>query len=373
MSATQQIANCVITNQPWSVRMAESMLRRFVPEAVQWHYEHGLLLLAMLRVGQKTDDAALRTHVRHVVDLLVMPDGTIRTYKVTEYNLDQINPGRVLLALYQASGEERYRQAAALLRRQLATQPRNRSGGFWHKLIYPYQMWLDGIYMAGPFYAEYARRFADPAAFDDIAHQITLLEQHARDPATGLLYHAWDESRQQRWANPATGCSPHFWGRAMGWYAMALVDVLDHFPLEHPRRPELIAIMSRLAEAVGRVQDPATGLWYQVLDQGQRSGNYLEASASCMFVYAIARGVRKGYLAPGCLPVAQRGYQGIVRELITVDGGGLVTLERCCSVSGLGGNPYRDGSFEYYISEKVRANDYKGVGPCIMAALELDV
>jgi unsaturated rhamnogalacturonyl hydrolase len=287
-------------------------------------------------------------------------------------NLDQINHGRVLFPLYQATGDERYRRAILLLRQQLAVQPRTDSGGFWHKMIYPYQIWLDGVYMAGPFYAEYARTFDEPAAFDDVAHEIVLTEQHTRDPKTGLLYHAWDERRQQRWANPETGCSPHFWGRAIGWYAMAIVDVLDYFPQDHPRGPQLIAIFARLAEAVAKVQDQASGLWYQILDQPERAGNYLEASASCMFTYAIAKAVRKAYLPTDWMAVARRGYEGILRDLITVDARGLVTLERVCSVAGLGGDPYRDGSFEYYVSEPVRANDYKGVGPFILASLEIE-
>jgi unsaturated rhamnogalacturonyl hydrolase len=226
--------------------------------------------------------------------------------------------------------------------------------------------------MAAPFYAAFARTFDEPSAFDDIAHQIILIEQHTRDPNTGLLYHAWDASTQQRWANQETGCSPHFWGRAMGWYAMALVDVLDEFPVEHPRRAEIVAILGRLAAAVTQVQDATSGLWYQVLDQGARAGNYLEASASCMFVYALARGARQGYLPADYLAAARQGYEGIVRDLITVDSQGLVTLERVCAVAGLGGDPYRDGSFAYYVGERVAANDYKGVGPFILASLELE-
>ena len=352
--------------------MADSVIRRHSPDAAQWHYEHGLLLLAIERVWHATGEAKYWNHVKDTVDLFIAPDGTIRTYNLEEYNLDQINHGRVLFPLYQATGDERYKRAIMLLVQQLASHPRTQSGGFWHKRIYPYQMWLDGIYMAAPFYAEFAHTFNEPGAFDDIAHQITLIEAHTRDPRTGLLYHAWDESKQQRWANPETGCSPNFWGRAMGWYAMAIVDVLDYFPADHPRRAEIIAIFGRLTEALAQVQDEATGLWYQVLDQGGREGNYLETSASCMFTYAIAKAVRMGCLPADWQAVVRRGYQGIVRDLITVDEQGLVTLERTCSVAGLGGNPYRDGSYEYYVSEQVRANDYKGVGPFILASLELE-
>lgn len=372
MSLVQPIDQTVKTDQPWFIRMADSAIARHSPSTAQWHYEDGLLLMAIERVWRATGDPRYWNHVKATVDLSVAPDGTIRTYNPAEYNLDQINHGRVLFPLYQATADQRYARAILRLRQQLAGQPRTDSGGFWHKQIYPYQIWLDGVYMAGPFYAEYARTFGDPAAFDDVAHEIILTEQHTRDPKTGLLYHAWDERRQQCWANPETGCSPHFWGRAIGWYAMALVDVLDYFPQDHARRPELITIFARLAEAVVKVQDQASGLWYQVLDQPERAGNYLEASASCMFTYAIAKAVRNGYLSTDWIAVARRAYAGILRDLITVDTQGLVTLERICSVAGLGGNPYRDGSFEYYVSEPVVANDYKGVGPFILASLEIE-
>jgi unsaturated rhamnogalacturonyl hydrolase len=372
MSTIQPQERPLSPDRPWSARMADSMLERHVPAAAQWHYEHGLLLQALEHVGRATGETRFRDHVKATIDLFIDSDGGIRTYNLEDYNLDQINPGKRLFSLYDDTGDERYKQAAAQLRQQLTRQPRTRSGGFWHKQIYPHQMWLDGIYMAAPFYATFARRFGEPAAFDDIAHQIMLIEQHTRDPNSGLLYHAWDESAQQRWASPDTGCSPHFWGRAMGWYAMALVDVLDEFPADHPRHPEIVAILNRLAAATAQVQDTASGLWYQVLDQGARAGNYHEASASCMFVYALAKGVRQGYLPANYLVVAQQGYDGIVRDLITVDVQGLVTLERVCAVAGLGGNPYRDGSYDYYVGERVAANDYKGVGPFILAALEIE-
>ena len=372
MSGAQLRDRTIESDQPWFMRMADSMLQRHVAAAAEWHYEHGLLIQAIDQVGRATGEARFRDHAKATIDLFVEPSGGIRTYRLEDYNLDQINPGKQLFALYRDTGDERYKLAAALLRQQLARQPQTNSGGFWHKQIYPHQMWLDGIYMAAPFYAAFARTFDEPSAFDDIAQQITLIERQARDPHTGLLYHAWDESRQQRWADPQTGCSPHFWGRAMGWYAMALVDVLDQFPAEHPRHPEIVAILGRLAAAAAQVQDAASGLWYQVLDQGQRAGNYHEASASCMFVYALAKGVRQGYLPASYLAVAQQGYDGIVRDLITVDAQGLVTLERVCAVAGLGGNPYRDGSFAYYVGERVAANDYKGVGPFILASLEIE-
>lgn len=356
--------------EQWSARMADSVMRRGVP--FQWHYEHGLVLHAVQQVGRRTGEARYGDYARSAIGPFVGADGSIATYSVQEQNLDQINPGRVLFPLWQATGDERYQKALKLLRSQLRSQPRTSQGGFWHKNIYPYQMWLDGIYMASPFYAQYARTFDEPAAFDDVAHQITLIETHTRDARTGLLYHGWDESRQQRWADPRTGCSPHFWGRAMGWYMMALVDVLDSLPGDHARRPEIIAILRRAAAAVVKVQDPATGLWYQILDQGSRPDNYREASASCMFVYALAKAARNGYLDQEYLAPARKGYQGIVEHLIRLDEQGLVNLEKVCAVAGLGGTPYRDGSYEYYVGERVATNDYKGVGPFILASLEME-
>ncbi len=361
-----------VVDQRWSVRMANSVIARHPASAAQWHYEHGLVLKAIEQVWQATREERYWRFVKDTVDLFVGPAGDIRTYRLQEYNLDQINPGKVLFSLYRVTGDERYKHAIVHLRKQLDGQPRTNSGGFWHKQIYPYQMWLDGIYMAAPFYAEYGQTFDDPTAFDDVAHQIILIEQHTRDPETGLLYHAWDESKQQRWANPETGWAPHFWGRAMAWYAMAIVDVLDYFPQNHAQRDHIIAIFRRMSDAVARVQDKPTGLWYQVLDQGQREGNYLEASASCMFVYAIAKGANKGYLPEQFVEIARNGYEGILQEFVKVDQQGLVTLERICAVAGLGGNPYRDGSFKYYVNERVAANDYKGLGPFILASLELE-
>ncbi len=356
----------------WLIPMADSAIARYAPSTAKWHYEHGLLLKAIEQVWLKTGTAKYWQFIQTVMDTWIEPDGHIRTYQPEEYNLDQVNQGCLLFPLYRITGDPRYRQAIALIRTQLTHHPRTRSGGFWHKRIYPNQMWLDGLYMAGPFYAEHAQVFKEPAGFDDVVHQLCLIEEHARDPHTGLLYHAWDESKLQRWANPITGCSPNFWGRAVGWYAMALVDVLDYVPQDHVGRSAVIAILLRLAEAVTKVQDTATGLWYQVLDQGSRAGNYLESSASCMFVYALAKAVRKGYLPTDYAAVARRGYRGIATHFVTIDEQGEVNLERTCSVAGLGGDLYRDGSYEYYVGEPVATNDLKGVGAFILAAVEIE-
>jgi unsaturated rhamnogalacturonyl hydrolase len=352
--------------------MVESTLQRYTLNEAQWHYEHGLLVMAIQKAAEATGEARYLRFVSDWIDHFVQADGTIRTYRVDEYNIDQINSGKLLYGAYERTGDERYRKALELLRKQMRTQPRTNSNGFWHKQIYPYQMWLDGIYMAGPFLAEYACLFEEPATFDDVIHQIILIEQCTRDDKTGLLYHAWDESRQQRWCDPVTGRSQYFWGRAVGWYVMAIVDVLDFLPREHAHRQDLIAILVQTAAALLKVQDEATGLWYQILDLPERVGNYLEASASAMFVYAFAKAVRKGYLAPNYLLSARRGYHGLLQNLIKINAQGLLTLEKVCGGAGLGGEPYRDGSFEYYVSEKIISNDPKGVGPFILAALEME-
>lgn len=366
-------------NLPWSARMADSEMKRNPEpwmidfrETPKWEYTQGLVLKAILQVWQATGDEKYFQYVKAYYDQFIDSDGNIMTYDLEEYNIDRINPGKVLFTLYQKTGDEKFKKAIFLLRKQMQTHPRTSEGGFWHKNIYPHQMWLDGLYMAAPFLAEFAKTFNEPALFVDVTNQIILMEKHARDEKTGLLYHGWDESRQQRWANPETGQSPNFWGRAMGWYAMALVDVLDFLPADHPKRPDVIAILARLAAAITNFQDANTGLWYQIVDQAGKEGNYLESSASTMLVYALTKAVKKNYIDSKFLDVAKKGYDGILKNLIEVDKDGSIQIHQACSVAGLGGDPYRDGSYQYYISEKIKSNDPKAVGPFILASVELE-
>lgn len=364
-------AAAVLTT-PWSSRIALSALSRYPFSEARWHYTDGLLFKGIFQLWQLTGDDRYWQNLVSYVDCFVDDSGQISSYRPDEYNIDQINPGKLLFPLYRLTGAEKYRQAIWLLREQLRHHPRTHEGGFWHKKIYPYQMWLDGIYMGSPFYAQFAATFDEPAIFDDVAFQIRTLEKHTRDPHTGLLYHGWDESRQMPWADPVTGCSAYFWGRAIGWYIMALNDVLDFFPLQHPARQEFITILNRTLVAVARFQDEATGLWWQILDQGDRTGNYLEASGTSMFIYAIAKGVRHGYLNTSWLPIATRGFEGLLKHLVTVDDEGRVDLHGICSTAGLGGTPYRDGSFEYYAGEPIITNNLHGVGAFLNAAVELE-
>ncbi len=368
--------------QPLSQRMVDSFIRQHPDsivignnKAARWDYEQGLMMKAIERVWNRTGDGRYYTYILNDLNQFVREDGSIRTYKADDFNIDNMPTGRTLLMLGQQTqpGKEKFIKAAKTLRQQLTNQPRNAERGFWHKKRYPNQMWLDGLYMGAPFYAEYGQLMNQPENFDDIALQFELIEKHALDPKTGLLYHAWDQSRQQRWANPQTGQSPNFWGRAVGWYAMALVDVLDYFPTNHPARPKLIGYLQRLAPVIARYQDKASGMWYQVMDQGTRKGNYLETSASSMFVYALGKGVRMGYLDESLLPVAKKGYGGIQKKFVETDETGNLHLNGTVSVGGLGGEPYRDGSYEYYLSEPLRRDDLKGVAPFIMASVEMEM
>ena len=330
-------------------------------------------------VGRKYGLIEFPAWVKVMYDTKVEIDGSILTYKKDEYNLDQINPGKNLFDLYKDTGDKKYRKAIELLKTQLDNQPRTQSGGFWHKKIYPWQMWLDGLYMQGPFYARYITEISKEKDYEDLVHQFELVYQHTRNKENGLLYHAWDESCKQLWADSVTGCSPHFWGRAMGWYSLALTDVLSIIPdTETCRayRERLLTIARSLVKPILSVQDVESGLWYQVLDMPRRDKNYLETSCSAMFTCFLFRMARNGWLEPGILPetvlaAAEKGWRGLCGR-ITQDDDGNLHLSGICSVAGLGGNPYRDGSYEYYVKEPVVSDDFKGVGPFILAALEAE-
>ncbi len=364
-----------------------------IPATCTWGYEDGFRLDGMVAVWHTTADPAIFNYIKSAVDACIASDGGIVGYKADTHTLDNIEMGRAVLFLYRVTQQARYAKAAQFLHNQLALQPRTPSGGYWHKQIYPNQMWLDGAYMAEPFRAEYAATFQQYADWDDIAKQLLLMDAHMRDAKTGLLRHGWDESKQMPWADKSTGLSPEVWGRAMGWYAMALVDVLDWFPPDLPQRAAQVAAFQRTMAAVVKVQDPRTGLWWQVMDrpphngaltQGQTdgsirlgvaksgNGNYLEASASCMFVYALAKGVRMGYLPQSDDAVARRAWKGIQQQFVTANADGTITLHGTVKVGGLGGKPYRAGDFDYYIHEPVVDQDKKGVGAYLLAGSEME-
>ena len=365
---SRQMADSFIANHKDSILVGKN-------KVTKWDYEQGLMLKAIEKVWYRTGEGKYFEYIRKDIDQYVRPDGSIRTYRADEFNIDNIPPGRALLTLYQQSlpDKEKYKKAADLLWKQLEEQPRTKEGGYWHKKRYPNQMWLDGLFMGEPFAAEYSLIFHHPEHFDDIVKQFALIEKYAVDEKTGLVYHAYDESREQKWADKKTGRSPSFWARAIGWYAIALVDVLDYLPSQHPGRAQLIGYLQRLAPVLAKYQDPESGAWYQVIDQGKRAGNYLEASASCMFVYALAKGARLGYIPEKFAASAKKGYQGIVQNFVEKEANGSLSLNKTVSVGGLGGTPYRDGTYEYYLSEPIRKNDLKGIGLFIFASVEMEI
>jgi len=362
----------------WSDRMALSVIKR-APLAWQvdnnekpkWDYKLGLLMTSFEKLYQKTNNPIYADYIKAYGETVINPSGEILNYKLEDYNIDYVNPGKFLFELYKRTNDNRYLTAMQTLRRQLETHPRTNSGGFWHKKIYPYQMWLDGLYMGTPFYARYTVEFDNGKDLDDVAKQFEQIQLHTLDKKTGLLFHAWDESKQMPWADKETGTSPNFWSRSIGWYMMALIDVLDYMPKEHPKRKELMEYLNDISKAVAKYQDKS-GLWYQVTDAGNKQGNYLEASGSEMFVYAFAKGANKGYLPLSYKKLAVKGFNAITQKLITVDEDGEIHITQVCASAGLGGNPYRDGSFEYYIKEKIKTDNSHGLGPFILAALEVE-
>lgn len=362
-----------------AVKMADSEIGQFPdPGTVDfnttpaWNYTQGLIAQAMIKLWKSTGNEAFYNYAKRYADEMIDPAGNIPYYKVDEYSLDRVNSGKFLFDLYKHTNDERYLKAINLLAGQFEGQPRTSEGGFWHKKRYTGQMWLDGLYMGAPFYAEWAAMNSDTAAFSDVINQFVIVHKHTYNPEVGLNYHGWDESKAQRWADRVTGTSPNFWGRAEGWYAMALVDVLDYIPEDFRGRGKIIEILNQVAAGIKKFQDPKTGLWYQVLDQGNREGNYPEATCSSMFTYTFLKGVKKGYLSSDYKAVAEKAWKGILENLVKNNPDGTISLTNCCSVAGLGGDPYRDGSYEYYIHEVVRDNDPKGVGPFIMAGIEMN-
>lgn len=374
--------------EPLSVRMVQSEMHRNpsptnldgIPEGqVKWNYTTGLELQSFLDAARLYEREDIESYVERYYDTMVRPDAQILTYKRTNFNLDHICPGRPLFTLYERTGEERYRMALDTLHSQMEGQPRTPEGGYWHKKVYPNQMWLDGLYMAEPFHAEYVKRYiatSDPeraAEIErDIVNQFLLAARYTYDPETELFRHAWDSSKQMFWCNPETGQSAHAWGRAVGWYAIAIVETLDYLSPEAEGREGMIQILNHLYKVLPRYASPKSGMWYQVLDSPEREGNYEEATSSIMFIYAQLKGVRKGYLPVEMQEEALERYERFVERFVRENEDGTISMTDCCAVGGLGGKQMRDGSFEYYLSEPIIENDCKGVGPFVWASLEYE-
>ena len=336
----------------------------------KWEYTPTLIARAFLEMYDATKDTAYLGHVQRFADLFIGEDGSILTYKKSLYNMDRIQGGNFLILLNEISSKPQYVTAIETLREQLSEQPRTSEGGFWHKQVYPNQMWLDGLFTGTTFYARYAAWKPEPEDWADVANQFITVDKHTVK-ANGLNYHGWDESRQMGWSNPETGCSPETWGRAEGWYVMALCDVLELMPKDVEGRDKLSEILNRVMAALLTVQDPATKLWYQVPDRGGEEGNYLESTCSAMYCFAMAKGARLGVLPKSYKAEAERVMDGLKEHKIIKNDDGTLSLIDCCAVAGLGGNPYRDGTYSYYVNERIRHDDPKGIGPLMLALIEL--
>lgn len=337
----------------------------------KWNYIDGCMITAVLALYELTGEEDYLNFADRFVGHFVQEDGSIATYEKEEYNLDNINPGKNLFALYELTGKEKYRRAINTLYDQLITMPRTKEGNFWHKKIYPYQVWLDGLYMAQPFYMQYEDRYNQKSGCLDSFSQFELVKRHMRDPETGLYYHGYDESCQMRWADPVTGCSPSFWLRAMGWFVIALVDTLA--VMDEQLYYEYRALRTQLQEVLNAIlpYQESDGMFYQVIDKPHEPGNYLETSGTAILAYGILKAVRLVFLPEKYAEFGEKAFWGTARRYLKIDADGRPVLDGICLVAGLGGPQDRDGSLAYYFSEPVVENEAKGVAPMLLAYTEM--
>ena len=362
----------------WSERTALTILNKY-PQAYQidgtetpkWDYKMGLVLSAFEKLYQKTTDVKYFNYIKEYADEMIDAEGTIKKYDVKEYNIDCANPGKLLFNLYDTTKDKRYLKVLQQLRAQLESQPRTASGGFWHKQIYPNQMWIDGLFMAEPFYTQYTVRFEKGKALDDIAQQFKLVHDYLVDKKTGLVYHAWDESKEIGWANTETGTSPTIWGRGIGWYMMALVETLDYYPKSNKNYKTLKSYLNEIAKSVNQYKS-ASGLWYQIADKRDLEGNFVESSSSGMIIYALAKGADKGYLSADYKKVAQQSFDAFIKEFVKKEENGQVLISNVSPNVGLGGKPFRDGTNQYYLKSKAKDNSSPALAAFLLSAIELN-
>ncbi len=368
------------TTQPLSVRMADSELQRN-PQAylldgkrgLKWDYTASIEMYSVLDLYKVTGEVRYRDWVMHFYDSIISPDGTIFNYNRFKYNIDHVCPGRVLFDMLEMTGDKKYKVAMDTLFVQLLNQPRTSDGGFWHKAVYPWQMWLDGLYMGEPYYAQYVSTYIPQEKrqqyYDDIVHQFLTVAKHTYDPQTGLYRHGWDESREQFWCDSVTGQSQHCWGRGLGWYVMGMTEALEYLP-EGEGRQQVVDLLMSIFKTLPKYADKKSGMWYQVLDCPTREGNWLESTGSIMFVYSFMKCVDKGYISEKFKPLAREWYELFVKTFIRENADGTISLTDCCAGAGLGGAQKRSGTFDYYINEtSIIDNDCKAVGPFIWASM----
>jgi unsaturated rhamnogalacturonyl hydrolase len=374
----QENKNAVLAeNLKWSERTALTILNTY-PKASQidgtkkpkWDYKMGLVLFAFEKLYQKTNHKKYFNYIKEYADELIDAQGNITDYNIKDYNIDCVNPGKLLFNLYDQTKDNRYKKVIEQLRAQIESQPRTASGGFWHKGIYPNQMWIDGLYMAEPFYTQYTVRYEKGKALDDIARQFELAQNYLVDQKTGLVYQAWDESKEIAWANLETGTSPTIWGRAIGWYMMALVETLDYYPKTNPNFKKLAGYLNQIAKSAVEHKS-VTGLWYQVADKPDLKDNYLESSCSAMIIYSLAKGADKGYLSSDYKKLAQKSFDTFIATFVKKDKNGEVVISNVSSSVGLGGKPFRDGTNQYYTNSKAKDNSSPALAAFLLSAIEL--
>jgi unsaturated rhamnogalacturonyl hydrolase len=365
-------------NLKWSERTALTILNKYPKastidgtEKPKWDYKMGLVLSAFEKLNQKSSDKKYFNYIKEYADELIDSEGNIVKYEEKEYNIDCANPAKLLFSLYDQTKDNRYLKVLKQIRTQLENQPRTASGGFWHKEIYPNQMWIDGLYMAEPFYTQYTVTYERGKALEDIAKQFELVQNHLVDKKTGLVYQAWDESKEIAWSNKETGTSPTIWGRGIGWYMMALVETLEYYPKAHPKYKTLVGYLNQISKSVIAYKSTSS-LWYQVVDKPEMTGNYVESSASAMIIYALAKGADKGYLSSSYKRIAQKAFDAYIKEFVKKDDKGQVIIRNVSSNVGLGGKPFRDGTNQYYIKSKTKDNSSPALAAFLLSAIELN-
>ena len=335
-----------------------------------WNYIDGCMITSLLSIGEITGDAKYFDFAEHFIDYYVQEDGSILGYDKLKYNVDDINEGKVLFGLYEKTKKEKYRLAIEKQYEQIKEQPRTNTGNFWHKKIYPHQVWLDGIYMAQVFSAMYAKYYLN-ADYTDIIQQIKNVEKYMKDEKTGLYYHGFDSSKSIFWADKETGLSQNFWLRSIGWFSVAMADIIELAGVE--ASAEIVRIFAQLMSDIRAFRDADSGMYWQVVDQPNREGNYLETSGSAMIAYAMLKGARLGVLDASFAELGKGTFDGICEKYLDVNADGELNLGGICLVAGLGpeNNTRRDGSYEYYISEPIVENDAKGVAPFVLCYTEI--
>ncbi|WP_062050048.1 glycoside hydrolase family 105 protein [Bacillus sp. JCM 19034] len=349
----------------WAENAAKSLMDEFepimLPPANRWHYHQGVFLCGVYQLYLETANEAYFHYVKEYVDKLVDENGN---FYFERDQLDAIQPGLLLLPLYEQTGDDRYKVAASKLRNLLKTINQTSEGGFWHKDKYPYQMWLDGLYMAGPFTLQYGQQFNEPKLVDLVLKQEALMRKNTFDPETGLYFHGWDESGMTPWSVPKTNTAPEIWGRSLGWYGLAVVDLITLLPEDHEKRSELIRVLQDLIKNLVRYQDEESGLWYQIINKGNLPDNWLESSCSSLFVYTIAKAAKCGFIDSTYAKYAKKGYEGIISQYVEEDEEGKLALTGICIGTSI-------GVYDYYVNRQTSVNDLHGVGTFIMASLQL--